>query len=437
VSISRRGLLAIGLTAAVVGSIGVASMLNANADDGTDDTGTPAALVASDPASLPPGTVVTQADGTKAVVPPTDNLPWGDRPAKLKVGRMGASSAELVSSGAVAARDDPSRRPRVGFGPKGRFLRNDKPLTQQQTTVVQSPVPPAPPAQRGDPVIGAPKNVYYSYAIARQQDDKDAPYHNVTSDGIYANLYVGKPYLDKQDWHTLAEIAVSSADGQQTIEAGWNIDRALYGNDDPHLFVFNWVDGVGQGYNSFSNYVPATTASIKPAATLAYGTTHKFNIQHKYDADGGKWWIALDDEWIGEFPDSIWDNEFTQTGRVQFFGEVAGSTPYPCSQMGSNSGMVLTSTRQLQPLAKFGTMTLINPSSQPSSTDDSGKPVLAPVPLDVLSQPYVDQADDKTPLAWYPSVLNSSASGLTLRYGGNFIPTPNIKKCSGTPAPAS
>src|SRR4051794_35872590 len=305
VSISRRGLLAVGLTAAVVGSIGVASMINANADDGIDG-GTPVAAVTSD-APADPGTIVRNDDGTEAIVPPSTTLPWGEQPTKMRVGRMGASAAELAATGAVAARDDSSRQPHPEFGPKGKFLRNNRVLTEQETTVVPGPVPPAPPAERGDPVIGSPKDVYYSYALARTPDPSQARNPLKSVDGASANLVIGRPYLDKADWHTLSEIAVQSADGQQTIEVGWTVDRAVNGDEDPHLFVFSWVDGVPSCYNS-CNYLPAKGASIKPGDTLAVNTVRNFGIQHI----GNVWWVAIDSEWIGAFMDDTWGNKFTQ-----------------------------------------------------------------------------------------------------------------------------
>ena len=63
VSISRRGLYAAGLAVAVVGSMGVVSTLNAGAEE-----------VPQSPAP---------AEATDALAPPAE-LPWGERPERLK-----------------------------------------------------------------------------------------------------------------------------------------------------------------------------------------------------------------------------------------------------------------------------------------------------------------------------------------------------------------
>jgi len=323
---------------------------------------------------------------------------------------MGASAAELAATGAVAARDDSSRQPRPEFGPKGKFLRNNRVLTEQETTVVPGPVPPAPPAERGDPVIGSPKDVYYSYALARTPDPSQAKNPLKSVDGASANLVIGRPYLDKADWHTLSEIAVQSADGQQTIEVGWTVDRAVNGDEDPHLFVFSWVDGVPQCYNS-CNYLPAKGASIKPGDTLAVNTVRNFGIQHI----GNVWWVAIDSEWIGAFMDDTWGDKFTQAAKLQFYGEVAGSSLNPCSQMGSS----LSADNAARPTAKFGSINFINPSPASATT------------VEVLSQPYIDNVAGDY-VGWYPSV---QLSPTVFRFGGNGVPTLHYKQCSGTPAP--
>ena len=86
------------------------------------------------------------------------------------------------------------------------------------------------------------------------------------------------------DFHSLAELAVLSSDGQQIVEVGWTVDRGLNGDDDPHLFVFHWVDGVGTCYNG-CGFVPITDGSnLGDAAgmTLPVSATdvQQFWIQH-------------------------------------------------------------------------------------------------------------------------------------------------------------
>jgi hypothetical protein len=236
----------------------------------------------------------------------------------MKVGRTGASSATLAATGASAARDDTDAEPTPEFGPKGRNFRSGALLTQE--TNVEPP--PVPPGLAAEPVPGN-KDVHYSYGLGKQ---------NAVTLGAAASMTIANPEVKPEDWHSLAEIAVQSADGQQIVEVGWTVDRLVNKDSDPHLFVFNWIDGGPTCYNQ-CGFVPAKGASIKPGDTLTHGVSKNFGIQHI----NGAWWIAYDTEWIGAFMDDNWKGNFTQSGLVQFFGEVASSTETPCTEMGTGS----------------------------------------------------------------------------------------------------
>ena len=298
VSMSRRGLLAAGLTAAVIGSVGVVSIFNANADD--EPAPAPAAVTEADDASTPP-----------------DTLPWGAEPQKLTRARAGASSVQVAEVGADAAPSDTSGAtvPRPEWAPKGTNWRSG--AIRTDTTSVQPPTPPLRGAALADD-----NPVNFFYAAASQSE---------SADGAYANLVIGKPYLDSGDYHTLAEISVQSADGQQIVEVGWNVDRTVNGDSDPHLFVYHWVDRKESCYNAcgWQQY----SSTIKPGDTLPVGSSKRFGIMHYNDA----WWVVYDTEWIGYFPDALWDGRYTRSGLQQFFGEVAASTTKPCTDMGTGS----------------------------------------------------------------------------------------------------
>jgi hypothetical protein len=311
VSNSRRGLLAAGLAAAVVGSMGVVWTLNANADE-LPGAETPAAAPAAEAA---PAAV---AAGLVPVPPPV--LPWGDRPHTLTRAQAGASSAAVAAAGADAAPADTSGSliPEPEFAPKGRNSK-DSVLRTMRTSIV----PPAPPvAGAAQAKAAAAGDVYFHYAVGSQAAE---------TDGTWANLTIAKPELADGDFHTLAELAVQSADGQQIVEVGWHVDRAVNGDSDPHLFVFHWKNREPGCYNGcgFTMY----SKTVKPGDTLPVGTQKRFGIQHS----GGVWWIAYDSEWIGYFPDTLWEGKYTRGGLVQWFGEVAAASEKPCTDMGNGA----------------------------------------------------------------------------------------------------
>ena len=304
---SRRGLLAAGLAVAVVGTIGVASTLNAGAEQ----------------VSGPPrvSTAPVAADEDVRATPPTPPrvLPWGERPEWIKKGRPGANAKSLRAAGLDAAPADPdgSIVPDAKRAPKGRTMRSSV-LRKEVTEIAPPPKPLGVAAEPGN-------DVNYLYNVGTQAAE---------TSGVYANVTIAKPRLEGGDFHTLAELALQSADGTQIVEVGWTIDRVVNGDDDPHLFVFHWVNGVPACYNG-CGFVPYSK-NVPPGSTLSYGVTKKFGIQFFNDA----WWIAFDSEWVGYFPHTLWTKKgvtFDRSGLVQVFGEVAASDTTSCTDMGNGS----------------------------------------------------------------------------------------------------
>ncbi|MFC3993442.1 neprosin family prolyl endopeptidase [Actinoplanes siamensis] len=311
---SRRGLLAASLAVAVIGAIGVVSTLHAGAEQIPDE---PAPATAAAPALRPPA-----------------ELPWGARPQRVKRGKDGATSKALKVAGlsVAAPAEGDSGAPADEYAPKGRsnkstFLRTAK------TNVV----PPEPSADPSESASDSPSASPSASAFASPGSSGPTVnfIYNVgsqaaVSDGAYVNLTINKPRLGKRDYHTLAELAVQSADGNQIVEVGWNVDRVVNGDDDPHMFVYHWVNRQTSCYNGcgFVQY----SRTVKPGDTLAVDQQKRFGIQFYNDA----WWVAYDTEWVGYFPAKLWgDVSFTKTGLVQVFGEVAASSEKPCTEMGN------------------------------------------------------------------------------------------------------
>lgn len=150
-----------------------------------------------------------------------------------------------------------------------------------------------------------------------------------TSLGAYASFEVAKPAVDTGG-HSLAELAVSSADGQNVVEVGWTVDRAVNGDLEPHLFVFSWVNGQEGCYNE-CGFVPQAGGGGPQGRKLAVGSTLFLSIRHS----PGAWWVSADGVgWLGYFPDSLWGGKFTQAGAHQWFGEVNATNSAPCTDMG-------------------------------------------------------------------------------------------------------
>jgi hypothetical protein len=202
---------------------------------------------------------------------------------------------------------------------------------------------------------------------------------SVVSDGSVANLRIESPYCSSTCYHSLAEIAVqdtSSASTRNVAEIGWTHDPTVCAGVTGNLclFVFNWVGGVGKVYNlaTGSTFVENTTwcstaGAICAGDAVPTGVAKSFAIQHFGSGCGCTtgWWAYYDGHAIGVYPDSTWTSAgitFTQTGLIQWFGELAHSTTVPCSDVGQGT---FGSTGAL-PATYFGSISLYNGASSVS-----------------------------------------------------------------------
>jgi hypothetical protein len=204
-------------------------------------------------------------------------------------------------------------------------------------------------APKGKPPVVASKSggfttagvASYRYAGGRQVFSS-SPYPSA----VYANVAIKKPFSENPgNYHTLAEIAVQDQIGStnQVVEVGWNVDRTVNGgSDEPHIFVFHWVDGVPTCYNgcNWVDYGPNPVnagANIGAGGQAWTGTAKQMGIQYF----NGDWWISVANNWIGFFPGSEWTGAtppLTQVGATQLFGETVNDIPgNDCSDMGSGT----------------------------------------------------------------------------------------------------
>lgn len=179
------------------------------------------------------------------------------------------------------------------------------------------------------------------------------------STGMTGNLRIQKPFLAAADFHSLAEIAVQSANSQQIVEVGFTVDRNINGgSSDPHIFVGSWVNNVFRGYNTSNpdwvDYAPNTATYPGVNINSAVGVSKQFNIQ----ISGGNWWIGYDLQWLGYFKGSAWSGvtpAFDGGYLHQAFGEVAAASAAPCTDMGS--GVLGNATSGIP--ARLGSLNLL------------------------------------------------------------------------------
>lgn len=176
--------------------------------------------------------------------------------------------------------------------------------------------------------------------------------------GVTALMKVDNPWLSvSYEYHTLAEEAITSVNGQQAAEIGWTRDPTTFGDDHVRLFAYSWKNGVPLGYNTgFVNYASRVNTvgdDISSFVDTAPQIGWQFDVNDNL-------WASFNNNFLGYYPASTWSGvtpAFTTASQVKFYGEIVGRAS-PCTDMGSNPAVLATSTST--GAAKFSSITYDN-----------------------------------------------------------------------------
>jgi hypothetical protein len=113
------------------------------------------------------------------------------------------------------------------------------------------------------------------------------------------------------------------------VEFGWIVSPAVYGDNQPHMFVDFQNGGIYAPYNGAFVPYPGSP-SLTAALPYGDGSLHTYGIVHS----AGKWWFYHDGYFLGYIPDSAWQYPVGTPDWAQNGGEVEGNSP-SCSKMGS------------------------------------------------------------------------------------------------------
>lgn len=192
----------------------------------------------------------------------------------------------------------------------------------------------------------------YYYVGAAQYLDKGAT-------GASVNFTQAQPVIGSGDFHSITELAVAPQSGYDYIEVGWTVDPMINGDNQPHLFVFHWIDNNPTCYNGCGFVATGQVTAGSPITPSGSGS---FAIQLK----GNKWQISYNGKQIGYFPTKLWTKPFKKVNVVQVFGEVAASTTGPPkTQMGNG---ILGSASGAASISNFALIGTKIPPSMGSNT---------------------------------------------------------------------
>ncbi|HEV3158056.1 MAG TPA: neprosin family prolyl endopeptidase [Candidatus Baltobacteraceae bacterium] len=170
------------------------------------------------------------------------------------------------------------------------------------------------------------------------------------ADGGGMTQSIERPHYDDSGGpgHSLNEIAVQGGpDNGNIVELGWIVSSDQFGDADPHLFIFHWIDWNPTCYNTCgwhqvsSTYYPGMNLKALVGQKLYIGYVH-FK---------GAWWAWFNDQWLGYIPDSEWAGAYTKNSLIQWFGEVSSANGIPPkTAMGNGQFPASSSAASMQTL---------------------------------------------------------------------------------------
>ncbi|MFP2903751.1 neprosin family prolyl endopeptidase [Pyxidicoccus sp. 3LFB2] len=180
---------------------------------------------------------------------------------------------------------------------------------------------------RGFEGLEPPRNgptAQHQYAHAHQWVD------NLGAESIF-NLW--NPYTELSSEFSLSQMWVVRGSGAslETVEAGWQKYRDLYGDDNSRLFIYFTPDNYGSGgcYNlscgafvQVNNTVPI--GGRFDSYSVSGGAQREFKLLWFKDGAAGHWWLKYGDIWVGYYPRTRFDANglADRAASIDFGGEI-------------------------------------------------------------------------------------------------------------------
>ncbi|XP_052623033.1 uncharacterized protein LOC111893822 [Lactuca sativa] len=149
--------------------------------------------------------------------------------------------------------------------------------------------------------------------------------------GAKASLNVWAPNVTRPFDFSLSQIWVIAdvpTHGLSTLEAGWQVAPAMYGNKLPRFFLYWTNDGYRSGcYNLLCSGFVQTTHEICLGATFdalsTYnGTQYDFDVLIWKDPRHGNWWLRVGTIIVGYWPVALFPDFSKHATAIEYGGEV-------------------------------------------------------------------------------------------------------------------
>ena len=173
-------------------------------------------------------------------------------------------------------------------------------------------------------------------------------YQNVNNGGGHSFLNLWDPPIGANQIFSLSQHWYVGGSGAnlQTLECGWQVYPAFYGDKKPHFFTYWTADD----YNATGCYNLTCSAFVQIGSSFAPGMAlgptsvsggAQYVIELAYWHTGGRWWLYFNgtsgSNAIGYYPDTLYKGGALagHATEIDYGGETVGTTSFP--PMGSGA----------------------------------------------------------------------------------------------------
>ncbi|MGA7632123.1 MAG: neprosin family prolyl endopeptidase [Terriglobales bacterium] len=159
----------------------------------------------------------------------------------------------------------------------------------------------------------------------------------------YVNTSLGEGFSLTQEWYVGGIYSSAPPCGGvescaiQTEEVGWVVYPGMFGDENPHFFIFSTPNGYASGCwdNSCGDFVVCDGcdggvigASLSPVSVLDGA---QYESQMRYYFWEGNWWVQFESNWVGYYPGSMYgsgqNSKYAQ--EIEYGTEGTGTTVWP------------------------------------------------------------------------------------------------------------
>ncbi|KAI3949031.1 hypothetical protein MKW98_021637 [Papaver atlanticum] len=165
--------------------------------------------------------------------------------------------------------------------------------------------------------------------------------------GGQADINIWNPLTEQPKEYRTSLIWISGGNNQEVIEAGLEVNKVLYGHDQPSIFVYWTADG----YNSTGCYNIQCSGFVQTTSEVAFGS--KFDHISIFNGDQfaalfiifrerstGDWWLLFEETIIGYWPHFLFKQLPVRATVTAFGGQILNTQPngrHTKTQMGSGN----------------------------------------------------------------------------------------------------